>query len=61
MDQESYPPDAVSPSCGKVTLQLFSGKDPDKPVVKELETKSIERIWADFQPYLASHSKGSGQ
>ncbi|MCV4677463.1 hypothetical protein OFC08_31765, partial [Escherichia coli] len=26
----SYPPDAISPSCGKVTLELYSEKEPNK-------------------------------
>ena len=32
----SYPPDAISPACGKVTLQIYSEKDPEK---------SESRIW----------------
>jgi hypothetical protein len=51
----SYPPDAVSPTCGKVTLQLFSEKDPGKSESKDLDQKSIDRVWNDFQPYLAVH------
>ena len=51
----SYPPEAISPSCGKVTLQLYSEKEPDKSESKDLEQKSIERVWNDFRPYLAAH------
>jgi hypothetical protein len=51
----SYPPDAISPSCGKVMLQLYSEKDPDKSESKELDQKSIDRVWSDFRPYLAAH------
>jgi S1-C subfamily serine protease len=51
----SYPPDAISPSCGKVTLQLYSEKEPDKSESKDLDQKSIDRVWNDFQPYLAAH------
>jgi hypothetical protein len=51
----SYPPDAISPSCGKVTLQLFSEKDPDKSESKDLDPKSVARVWSDFRPYLAAH------
>lgn len=53
----SYPADAISPSCGKVTLQIFSEKDPLKPESKDLDQKSIDRIWNDFRPYLAAHSR----
>jgi hypothetical protein len=51
----SYPPDAISPSCGKITLQLYSEKEPDKPESKDLEQRSIDRVWNDFRPYLAAH------
>jgi len=51
----SYPPDAISPFCGKVTFQLFSEKDPDKSESKDLDQKSIDRVWIDFRPYLAAH------
>ncbi len=52
----SYPPDAISPSCGKVTLQLYSEKEPDKSESKDLDQKSIDRVWNDFRPYLAVQS-----
>jgi S1-C subfamily serine protease len=51
----SYPPDAISPSCGKVTLQIYSEKEPDKSESKDLDKKSIDRVWNDFRPYLAIH------
>jgi len=57
----SYPPDAISASCGQVTLELHSLKDPDKTTVKVLDGRSVERIWADFEPYrkaLGGSSKG---
>jgi S1-C subfamily serine protease len=52
----SYPPDAVSPSCGKVTLQLYSEKQPDKSESKDLDQKTIDRIWNDFRPYFDAHN-----
>lgn len=51
----SYPPDAISPACGSVSLQLFSEKEPGRPESKELDPRSINRIWNDFRPYLALH------
>ncbi len=54
----SYPANAISPSCGKVTLQIFSEKDPGKYESKDLDQKSISRVWNDFKPYLAAHKKG---
>src|SRR5260370_35363726 len=52
----SFPPDAISPSCGKVTLRLYSEKNPDKPESKDLDQKSIDRVWNDFRPYLTSRA-----
>jgi hypothetical protein len=53
----SYPADAVSPSCGKVRLELYSEKQPDKPEVKELDNKTVDRIWTDFEPYRDAHKE----
>ena len=56
----SYPPEAISPSCGKVTLQLYSEKEPDKSESKDLEQKSVDRVWNDFRPYLSAHPGPGG-
>ena len=47
----SYPPDAISPSCGSVSLEIFSEKDPNTPITQPIETATVERVWADFEPY----------
>jgi hypothetical protein len=47
----SYPPDAISPSCGQVVLELHSLKNPDKATAKVLDGKTVERIWTDFEAY----------
>jgi S1-C subfamily serine protease len=48
----SYPPDAISPSCGQVSLELYSEKNADAPAaVKILEEKTVSRVWTDFEPY----------
>jgi S1-C subfamily serine protease len=49
----TYPADALQPSCGEVVLELYSEKDPDKASKKVLDSKAVERIWADFQPYFS--------
>ena len=46
-----YTPEAISPQCGKVTLQLFSTKEPDRPIERVLDAKQVTRIWEDFDPY----------
>ncbi|WP_225931235.1 S1C family serine protease [Leptolyngbya sp. 7M] len=53
----SYPADAVSPSCGKVTLELYSEKEPNKAQRKELSEKAVAQIAADFAPYLNSRKQ----
>jgi trypsin-like peptidase len=47
----SYTPDAVSPSCGKVTLEVYSASQPEKPLVKVLDPDQVNRLWQDFEPY----------
>jgi len=57
----SYPADAISPTCGQITLELYAEKDPNKPTVKVLSEKTVERVWSDFQPYrkaIAERPKG---
>ena len=52
----TYPPGAISPACGKVILELYSEKNPnEKPTVKDLGQKTVERIWEDFAPYRDAH------
>ena len=50
----SYPSDAINESCGVVRLELFSEKHPDRAEKKTLDKKTVERIIADFQPYIRS-------
>jgi S1-C subfamily serine protease len=45
-----FPPDAVNPDCGVVKLAIFSSKG-EEPVIKTLDEKSIQHIWADFEAY----------
>ncbi len=46
-----YGPDAISPSCGKVTLKIYTEKEPEKAEVKVLDKKTIDRVWSDFATY----------
>jgi hypothetical protein len=57
----SYPADAIQPACGSVVVELYSEKDPDKPISKTLDPKAVDRIWADFQPYLNQKSRADSQ
>jgi hypothetical protein len=47
----SYTPDAISSSCGKVTLEVYSAAQPDRPLVKVLDPAQVSRLWQDFEPY----------
>jgi hypothetical protein len=49
--QYHYAHDAITPQCGKVTLQLVSTSDPDHPFEKVIDSRIIERIWSDFEAY----------
>ena len=45
-----FPPDAVNPECGEVKLEIYSSKS-ETPVIKALDEKSIQHIWADFEAF----------
>ncbi|MGA2989736.1 MAG: serine protease [Candidatus Korobacteraceae bacterium] len=47
----TYPADAISSSCGKVTLELFSEKNPNKPKIMQFNYETLVRIVDDFAPY----------
>lgn len=59
--QYYYAHDAITPQCGKVTLQLFSTSDPDHPFEKVLDDRIIERIWSDFEPYRSTVNSAPAQ
>jgi S1-C subfamily serine protease len=46
-----YPADSIGPSCGQVTLTVYGEKDPNKAFSKKMDSKSVERIFQDFEPY----------
>jgi hypothetical protein len=48
-----FPYDAIRPDCGKVTLNIYSEKNPNKPKTVEIENKTIEAVFRDFEPYRA--------
>lgn len=45
-----FPPDAVNPDCGVVKLAIYSSKN-EEPVIKTLDEKSVQHIWADFDAF----------
>ena len=52
-----YSADSIRPDCGKLKLELFSEKEPDKPKVKDLEGKTVSTVFNDFQPYRNQNSQ----
>jgi hypothetical protein len=52
----TYLPEAISPSCGGMTLEIFSEKDPNTPITKPLDAETVQRVWNDFEPYRKAHS-----
>jgi S1-C subfamily serine protease len=50
----SFLPDSISPSCGRVTLALYSEKNPENAAVRDLDEKTVAKIWTDFEPYRSA-------
>lgn len=50
----TYAHDAIGPHCGTVSLALFTEKDPEKPDVRILSPKLVQKVWDDFASYRAN-------
>lgn len=48
-----YLPDAISPSCSQITLEIYADKN-SPPTVKSLDADTIQAVWNDFEPYRRS-------
>jgi S1-C subfamily serine protease len=56
----TYQPDAISPTCKEVSVEVYLSKEPDKPLVKVLDPNAVTQIWNDFDPFrkaLESNAK----
>lgn len=53
----AYHPDAVSPRCGTLTLEVYPSGDDAKVLSKVLDAATVERLWKDFDPYRAAQVK----
>lgn len=49
----AFAPDAITPACGTVRLDLRSQKEPAKADTLIVDPKVLEQIWADFAVYRA--------
>ena len=45
-----YPPDAIAPACGQMTLEIYSDKAPG-PFSFPLSSQTVGRVWSDLEPY----------
>ncbi len=48
-----FDPNAISPACGSVTLELFSEKSPAKGETRAVDARIVQQIWDDFGPWRA--------
>jgi hypothetical protein len=55
-----YPFNAISSSCGTVTLELYSEKNPSSGKTKTLDMKTVNRVSEDFRPYASMHVPAAG-
>ena len=53
----SYQTDVISPNCGSVKLEIFSESAPRTPIRRSLDSATVERIWADMEPYRQTKGK----
>lgn len=51
MGEYYYTPDSLPPSCGTVTLELYSSELSTTPIKKVIENPLRERLWQDFEPF----------
>jgi S1-C subfamily serine protease len=51
-----YLPDAVTPACGTVVLEIYSEKDPGTPETRPVDPATVQRVWSDFEPFRQAHA-----
>ena len=51
MGEYIYTPDSLPPSCGTVTLELYSTDMSTIPIKKVIENPLRDRLWSDFEPF----------
>ena len=55
----TYPADAINSSCGKVRLEIYSERNPEKANTKTLSEKTVVRIENDFAPYFQKYGRSA--
>jgi len=51
-----YPADAISPTCGGVTLEIYTEKNPSVAFSRSIEPSTIARVWSDLEPYRVAQA-----
>jgi S1-C subfamily serine protease len=46
-----YAPDALTPTCGNVVVEIYSERDPDTPFSRPIDAATVERVWEDFDSF----------
>ncbi len=46
-----YAPDALTPACGNVSVEIYSEKDSTTPVSRSIDATTVQRVWEDFEPF----------
>ena len=44
-------PSLLISACSSTVLEIYSEKEPDTPISKTIEAATIDRVWADLEPY----------
>jgi S1-C subfamily serine protease len=55
-----FDPEALTPACATVTLQVFSEKEPRKADTLVVDSKVIQQIWQDFAPHRVTPRVSAG-
>jgi hypothetical protein len=54
-----YRPEAIAPACGPMVLELYATKGDQASASKELDPKTIEAIWGDFEPFRKAEGEAN--
>ncbi|HUX43593.1 MAG TPA: serine protease [Terracidiphilus sp.] len=57
MGKYDYTPDSLPPSCGTVTLEIYSAEQPTTPIKKVIENPLRDRLWKDFEPFRSMQAR----
>lgn len=56
----AFDPEALTPTCKTVTLQVFSEKEPRNADTLVVDAKVIQQIWQDFAPHRVTPGLAAG-